>query len=145
VSEHNVSFTIASGKTLDCTFTNTKNKATPKANTAPSVIPQDTATVSGFDNTGSQDGLIHFELWDNSNCDTSGTPAGVLLYSETQTVTVNGDYTTANPGGATGYTITTTGEHDYWKVYYGGDTRNNTFDDGCNEGVQPTLTGYTAP
>jgi hypothetical protein len=133
-------FTIGAGGTLDCTYTNTLNKANPKADTSPFVIPQDTASVTGFDATGSKDGLIHFELWDSSTCD------GTLLYSETQTVDANGDYTTANPGGLTGYTITApASETDYWHVYYAGDDRNNTFDDGCNESVAATLTGFTAP
>jgi hypothetical protein len=132
-------FTIAAGGTLDCTYTNTRNKANPKADTSPSAIPQDTASVSLFDDGGSKDGLIHFDLWDSSTCD------GILLYSETQTVDANGDYDTANPGGATGYTIAAPGETDYWHVYYDGDDRNNGFDDGCSEIVDATLTGFTAP
>jgi hypothetical protein len=146
VASRNVVFTIGAGQTIDCTFTNTKGKASPKADTAPSVIPEDTATVRDFDTSGDKDGLIHFELWSTSTCDTSA--GGTLLYSETQTVDANGDYTTANSGDPTGtpagYTISTSGETDYWKVYYDGDNRNNPFDDGCNESVSPTLVGYTA-
>ena len=139
--------TIGAGDTVDCTYTNTKNLANPTLNTAPSVIPEDTATVSSaFDNTASTQGLIHFELWSTSTCDT--TSGGALLYHESQTVTASGDYTTANLGSSgtpAGYTITTSGEKDYWKVYYDGDSRNNPYNAGCTEYVQPTLSGFTAP
>jgi hypothetical protein len=142
-----VKFDIASGQTLECTFTNTKNLASPTVNTAPSVIPEDKATVSSaFDATASTQGLIHFELWSTSTCDT--TNGGTLLYSESQTVTASGDYSTLNLGSngtPAGYTISTSGEKDYWKVYYDGDSRNNPYNAGCSEYVQPTLSGFTAP
>jgi hypothetical protein len=136
-------FTIGAGQTLECTYTNTKNKNSPSADTAPSVIPQDTATVSGMDSSGVVEGALdqelHLDLWDSSTC------GGTKLYSETQTITADGDYSTSNPGGASGYTISAASETDYWHVYYDGDSTNNPFDDGCVEATAVTLTPFTAP
>jgi hypothetical protein len=136
-------FTIGAGQTLECTYTNTKNKNTPSADTAPSVIPQDTASVSGMDSSGVVEGALdqelHFDLWSNSTCD------GTMLYSEAQAISADGDYSTSNPGGASGYTITAASETDYWHVYYDGDSTNNPFDDGCVEATAVTLTPFTAP
>jgi hypothetical protein len=131
-----VTFDIAADETLECTFTNTKNKATPDATTAPKLIPQDSATVSGFDDSGAKDGVLHFSLWDNSGC--TGTP----LYTKDRTVTANGAYSTDNSGTGPspgGYTITTTGTF-YWKVVYDGDNRNNGFTKNCSEIADVTLT-----
>jgi hypothetical protein len=140
-----LSFDISGDQTLDCTFTNTKNKANPKVDTAPSVIPQDKATVSSaFDASGAKDGKIHFELWSTNTCDT--TNGGTKLYDEQQTVTAAGDYNTNNPGGTSlsGRTISSSAK-DFWKVYYDGDNRNNPFDAGCSESIDVTLVGFTAP
>jgi len=122
-------FTIAAGETLDCTYTNTKNKANPGATTAPTLIPQDKATVSGLDTTGAVAGTadkgMTFSLFSTSNC--TGTP----LYTKTVTVTANGDYATDNSGaGISGYTITAIGTYK-WLVVYNGDSRNNTFTKAC--------------
>jgi hypothetical protein len=136
VANRKVTFDIAADETLECTFTNTKNKANPDATTAPTLIPQDSATVSGFDDSGSKAGLLHFSLWDNSSC--TGTP----LYTKDRTVTANGTYTTDNSGvgpSPDGYTITSTGTF-YWKVVYDGDTRNNGFTKDCTEIADVTLT-----
>ena len=84
-----MTFDIAADETLECTFTNTKNKATQVRRQPRSLIPQDKATVSGFDATGSKDGKLHFSLWDNAACSTDN--GGTLLYSEDKTVTANGD------------------------------------------------------
>jgi hypothetical protein len=124
-------FTIAAEQTLECTYTNTKNKANPSATTAPTLIPQDKATVSGLDNTGVVDGAANKEmtlsLFSTSDC--SGTP----LYTKTVTVTANGDYVTDNSGVApTGYTITADGTYK-WLVVYNGDSRNNGFTKACGE------------
>ena len=134
VANRKVTFDIAADQTLECTFTNTKNKANPDATTAPTLIPQDSATVSGFDNSGAKDGLLHFSLWDNATC------TGTALYTKDRTVTANDTYSTDNSGtGPSGYTITATGTF-YWKVVYDGDNRNNGFTKDCTEIADVTLT-----
>jgi hypothetical protein len=125
VASANVVFTIAAGQTLDCTFTNTKSKNSPSATTAPTLVPQDSATVSGLDTSGSVDGAfdkeLHFELYNNAGC--TGTP----LYATKVTVTANTTYATDNLGSSpSGYTISADGTYK-WKVYYDGDSRNNPF------------------
>lgn len=137
-------FTVAADGLIECTFYNTKDKANPKADTAPSYNPQDSATVTGCESNGGTKGKIHFELWSTSTCTTAS--GGAKLYDEQQTVDANGPYTTANPGGSSlsGRTISTS-TTVYWKVYYDGDTRNNGFNDGCSESIDATLTGFTAP
>jgi hypothetical protein len=140
-----VSFTIGANETLDCTYTNTKNKNNPDATTAPTVVPQDSATVTGLDTTGVVDGSadqkMTFTLWDNSACSTAGT--GHLLYSKQVTVTANIPYKTDNSGDPAvngGYTITADGTY-YWKVVYNGDSRNNGFTKACGaEKVQVDIT-----
>jgi hypothetical protein len=140
-----VAFTIGANETLDCTYTNTKNKNSPDATTAPTLIPQDSATVSGLDTTGVVDGnadkKMTFTLWDNSACSTANN--GHLLYSKQVTVTANQAYKTDNSGDPavnSGYTITADGTY-YWKVVYNGDSRNNGFTKACgDEKAQVDLT-----
>jgi hypothetical protein len=122
-------FTIAAEQTLECTYTNTKNKNNPGATTAPTLIPQDSATVSGLDATGVVDGTANkemtFSLYSTSDC------SGTALYSKTVTVTANGDYATDNSGvSPNGFTITADGTYK-WQVVYNGDSRNNGFTVAC--------------
>lgn len=144
VANRNVVFTIAADQTLDCTFTNTKQKSNPSASTTPSVVPQDSATVSGLATGGSVDGAANqgltFSLWSNNTC--TGTP----LYTKTVTVTANTTYATDNTGsGSSGYTIAADGTY-YWKVVYNGDSLNNGFTVACGlEKVVVDLTAHPAP
>lgn len=143
VDARTVDFDIDPNETLDCTFTNTKNKNNPSATTAPSVIPQDSATVSGLDTTGAVDGAadkkMTFTLWSTAMC------TGTALYSKEVTVTANTTYKTDNSGDPavnSGYSITADGTF-YWKVVYNGDSRNNPFTIACGaERVQVDLTPH---
>jgi hypothetical protein len=130
-SGRTVNITLTAGGVVDCTYTNNKNLANPGADTAPTLIPQDSATVHDFDNTGSGTGHLTFNLWDNNACSTDN--GGTLLYTEDAgAVTDNGDFATANSGdpNTSGYTISGD-ETDYWQVVYAGDDRNNPFTTDC--------------
>jgi uncharacterized Zn-binding protein involved in type VI secretion len=143
--------TLVADSVVTCTYTNTKNLNSPSATTAPSVIPQDSATVSGLDTSGAAcstsgctaDQKMTFSLYDNNTCSSA---SGGLKYQETTTVTDNTTYSTSNDGtpssaGATdGFTITAVGPTTYyWQVHYDGDTRNNPFTTGCTA-EQTTVT-----
>jgi hypothetical protein len=132
-------FTIGAGQTLECTYTNTRNKSNPGASTAPSAIPQDAATITSLDTTGSVDGAadqeLHFQLWSAAGC------TGTKLYEKTVTVTANTTYNTDNTGvgpSPGGYTITAD-ETDYWAIVYDGDSRNTAFST-CNEAIGVDVT-----
>lgn len=134
-----LSFDISGDQTLDCTFTNTKNKNNPGAATTPTAIPQDSALISGLDTSGTVSGAadkeLHFQLWSAAAC------TGTKLYEKTVTVTANTTYSTDNSGvgpSPGGYTVAAD-ETDYWKIVYDGDSRNNGFSD-CNETIQVDLT-----
>jgi hypothetical protein len=106
-------------------------KANPGATTAPTLVPQDSAVVSGVATGGSAsgtaDGKIVFSLYAplDTNC------AGTALFSQAITVTADGTYTTTNSGTPTaGYTISADGIYR-WKVVYNGDTKNNGFEKAC--------------
>jgi hypothetical protein len=145
VASRNVVFTIAADQILDCTFTNTKQKSNPSASTMPSVVPQDSATVSGLATGGSIEGAANkeltFSLWADATC------TDTQLYTKTVTVTDNAMYATDNSGlaASNGYTITADGTY-YWKVVYTGDSLNNPFTIVCGaEQVEVDLTGHPAP
>jgi hypothetical protein len=137
-------FTMSPGKVLDCTYTNTKAKNSPEGASSPSVIPQDTVTVSGLDTSGVADGaadqVMTVSLYDAGDTTCSGT----AVYSQTFTVTDNVDYATTNSGDPlvnNGYTITASGVYN-WQAHYDGDSRNNSFDVACGvENIDVTLTG----
>jgi hypothetical protein len=132
LANRNATYTVQAGDVVDCTFTNTKDKANPSAVTHPTLIPQDSATISGFDTTGSKDGALTLSLYDNSSCDTLS--GHLRLYTESVgPITANTTYKTNNsgvPATGNGYTITQDGTY-YWQAVYGGDTRNNGFTTTC--------------
>jgi hypothetical protein len=106
-------------------------KANPGATTAPTLVPQDSAVVSGVATGGSAsgtaDGKIVFSLY--APADTTCT--GTALFSQAIAVTADGTYTTTNSGTPTaGYTISADGIYR-WKVVYNGDTKNNGFEKAC--------------
>lgn len=91
-------------------------KANPGATTAPTLVPQDSATVSGAATGGSAsgtaDGKIVFSLY--APLDT--TCIGTALFSQAVAVTGDGTYTTTNSGiPSAGYTISSDGIYR-WKV-----------------------------
>jgi len=104
----------------------TVNKANPTLGTAPTVIPNDSATISGLFGA-SPSGTLTFKLFTTSNC--SGSP----VYTETIGVTGNTTYSTTNPGGAgTPSTYTISADATVrWTVDYDGDSNNAPASSGC--------------
>jgi len=145
VANRQATYTVAAGDVVDCTFTNTKDKASPAASSSPSVIPQDKVTVSNaFDNTGSASGAADQTMTVSLYAAADTTCGSTPVYTETFTVNASGDYVTSNtgdPADNSGYTITSSGTYR-WKAVYNGDTRNNGFTVGCGvESINVTLTG----
>jgi hypothetical protein len=90
------------------------NKNKSAISTAPNLIPNDDATLSGLtDNAG---GTVVFNLYSPSDATCSGTPA----YTETVNVTGNGTYSTTN----TTFIAKTLGTWR-WQVTYSGDANND--------------------
>jgi hypothetical protein len=136
-----VNIALAAKQNITCTFVNNQDLANPSATSTPKVIPQDTVTVSGFDNTGSLDGTMTVSLYASGDTGCTGSP----VYTDTFTLTSNGAKVTDNTGVAAtdGYTITSSGIYR-WKVDYAGDSRNNDFHIACGvELINVTLTGNT--
>ena len=103
-------------------------KANPTIGTTPTLIPQDSATVSSNTN-----GSVVFSLYKDGLV-TGTTPDGVcdtgeLVFQQTDT---SSPFATSNAGGSTlsAYTITTDGTY-LWKVHYSGDNDNNPADSAC--------------
>jgi len=103
-------------------------KANPSISTTPTLIPQDSATLSSNTN-----GSVTFELYKDGAV--SGTTpngvcdAGELVFQQTDT---SSPFATSNAGGnsLSAYTITTDGTY-LWKVHYSGDADNNAADSAC--------------
>ncbi|MFD7153254.1 hypothetical protein ACFV9C_01560 [Kribbella sp. NPDC059898] len=94
-------------------------KASPAMATAPNVIPNDDATISGaFSPTGS----VTFKLFVPSDLTCSGSAA----FSQTVTVNGNGTYSTSN----TAFVASTLGTWR-WLVTYSGDANNNPTTSAC--------------
>jgi hypothetical protein len=89
------------------------NKKQSAITTAPNLIPNDDATLSGL--TGNAGGTVVFNLYSPSDTTCSGTPA----YTETVNVSGNGTYSTTN----TTFVAKTLGTWN-WKVTYSGDANN---------------------
>jgi hypothetical protein len=109
------------GATSDCTSEHlVVNKKQPAITTAPNLIPNDDATLSG---TFNATGTITFDLFDPSAGDTcSGTPA----FTQTVTVSGNGTYSTTN----TSFVASALGTWR-WKVHYSGDANNQDTTSAC--------------
>jgi hypothetical protein len=88
-----------------------KNKSA--ISTAPNLIPNDDATLSGL--TGNAGGTVIFNLFSPSDATCSGAAA----YTETVNVTGNGTYSTTN----TTFKASDAGTWR-WQVTYSGDTNN---------------------
>jgi hypothetical protein len=133
VGTRTVTFSIAAGQTLDCTFTNSLNRETT-LNTLQTFIPNDTANITGTGITG--DGSVNFKLLEGTlgdetdetcaNAETTDT----VVYEETVTTLTGTNPFTAStdnpgvpgaPGETDGFTIDTDNQGDYyWKVTYTG-------------------------
>ena len=94
-------------------------KKNPAISTAPNLIPNDDATISGALNPT---GTITFKLFAPSDATCSG--AGAL--SQTVTVSGNGTYSTSN----TSFVASTLGTWR-WLVTYSGDANNNSTTSAC--------------
>jgi hypothetical protein len=99
------------------------NKNAPGATTAESLIPDDSATLSGgFNPTGS----ITLSLFAPSDATCSGTAA----FSQTLTVNGNATYSTTNRSQANPFVASTNGVWR-WQVSYTGDSNNSGFTSAC--------------
>jgi hypothetical protein len=101
-------------------------KANPTISTTPTLIPQDTATLSSNTN-----GSVTFELYKDTSAD-GVCDAGEKVFSQTDS---SSPFATSNDGTPdantlNGYTITTDGTY-LWKVHYSGDNDNNPADSAC--------------
>jgi hypothetical protein len=119
-------------------------KSSPSATTAPKLVPQDSAAVSGVatggTTSGSADGKIVFSLYA-----TGDTSCATPLFTQAIAVTGDGTYKTTNSGDPTstpaGYTISADGNPYRWKVVYNGDSKNNPFTIAC--GVEQVIVDIT--
>lgn len=98
----------------------TVNKNAPGINTAQTLLPNDSATISGA--TSNAGGTVTFSLFDPSAATCSGTPA----YTETVNVSGNGSYSTSN----TKFLASTVGTWR-WLVVYSGDSNNQGTTSAC--------------
>jgi hypothetical protein len=110
----------ASGKCNDANEQVVVRKAVPDLKTAPFVYPNDTATLKGlFKPSG---GKLEFKLFGNKDC--TGDP----IYTESQTVGANGDFTTKNSTVKVSSDATIS-----WIVSYSGDDRNEGGTSKCSD------------
>ena len=94
-------------------------KKQPAMTTAPNLIPNDDATISGaFTATGT----ITFDLFSPADATCAGTPA----FTQTVNVNGNGTYSTTN----TSFVASTLGTWR-WQVSYSGDANNNPTTSAC--------------
>ena len=108
------------GKCNDANEQVVVKKATPELKTVPFVYPNDTATFKGLYKPF--DGKVTFTLYGNADC--TGTP----LYTESQTVGVNGDFATKNTTVKVSSDATIS-----WIVTYSGDDRNESVTSKCTD------------
>jgi hypothetical protein len=94
-------------------------KKSPAISTAPNLIPNDDATISG---ALAPTGTITFKLFAPADA----TCAGAGAYSQTVTVNGNGTYSTSN----TSFVASTLGTWR-WQVTYSGDANNNPATSAC--------------
>jgi hypothetical protein len=136
----NVTFDIAAGQSLECTFTNTRNKAPSTLSTAPWIYPNDKATIAQNDATGA----VTFKLFGaasgntaQQNCLANGNDAsGGLLYSQSVNLPV------ANPNEVNTSNMTvkvSSSATVYWRVAYAGDTNYLPDLSDCVENIAVTL------
>jgi hypothetical protein len=107
-----VQIMMNAGGVVDCTYTN-HQMFSPTMTTAPQLIPNDRATISGATTTAG--GTVTFSLFSPSDSTCGSTPA----YTEKVDVSGNGTYTTTNSA----YVASQAGTWR-WKVVYSGDSNN---------------------
>jgi hypothetical protein len=141
-----VTFSIAAGQTLDCTFTNTKQKQQSSLSTSPWIYPNDKATIAQNDATGS----VSFKLFGATNgvtpktalenCQANGATG--LLYSQSVSLPVANPNTvnTSNTSAKVESSATV-----YWRVAYSGDTNYFGRLSDCVENIDVTLNPDAGP
>jgi hypothetical protein len=102
----------------------TVNPLTPSFTTAQSIIPDDSATLTGA--TPTAGGSITFSLYNPSDT----TCANTAAFTQTVSVNGNGTYSTTNHSQATPFVATTAGTWR-WVITYGGDHNNVAFTEAC--------------
>ena len=102
-------------------------KASPTLATAPTLIPQDSATLSGIVGGGTGTMSVVFNLYGPGDTTCTGT----VLYTETVPVTGNGPVSTDN-GSFTLNSSSTKGIYR-WKVDFTGDSANNNNPGTCGD------------
>ena len=147
VPPRTVEFDLAAGQTLECTFTNTRQKVQSTMDTAPWYYPNDKATVDAGSGQTDVTGSVKFRLYDTlANC-TATTPSdtvdtGGLLYKQTvnlsSTTGTSKIVNTSNTG-----TKVETSTTVYWLVEYSGDANHFGRVSNCSESINATLTGDT--
>lgn len=110
----------AAGKCNDANEQVVVKKATPKLKTVPFVYPNDTATLQGLYKPSG--GKLEFKLYGNKDC--TGNP----IYTESQVIGANGEFTTKNTTVKVDYDATIS-----WVVTYGGDDRNEAATSKCTD------------
>jgi hypothetical protein len=150
-----VTFAIAAGETLDCTFTNTKQKVESAMDTAPWYYPNDKATVTAGTGQANITGTVTFKLYIATgggtpktaleNCQANGdtVDSGGLHYKQIVTLdsspaATSREATTSN----TSKKVDSSGKV-YWRVEYSGDTNHLGRLSDCIENIDATLTGDT--
>ncbi|GAA0804808.1 hypothetical protein Sya03_24280 [Spirilliplanes yamanashiensis] len=110
----------AAGKCNDANEQVVVKKAVPDLKTVPYVYPNDTATLKGLYKPSG--GTVVFKLYGNKTC--TGDP----IYTESQTVGADGDFSTKN----TTVKVSTDGTVS-WIVTYSGDDRNEGAVSACGD------------
>ncbi len=125
---------VTSGATAEPVNIDTINTSQQPASASVGSSIADKATVTGLVSPSSSD-TVTFNLYSSATVQNSST----LLYSNTQTVSINGSTATAT---SAGYTATATGT-DYWVATFNGDSNNAKVTSGAT--AEPVTISPSAP
>lgn len=144
-----VTFDLAAGQTLDCTFTNKLQKLAPALSTDPWIYPNDKATLNANAAFSDITGSVKFRLFDTeANCkattpsDTVGT--GGLRYREIVPLAAGTATSKSVDTGNSSVKIESSATQ-WWLVDYSGDTNHLARSSNCVEKIAVTLTGDSGP
>jgi Prealbumin-like fold domain len=134
VANRTAQITIAAGDSVTCTFVNDQNKQSI-LNTAQSFFPNDSATITGTNITGT--GTVNFQLRKGTPTDCLNPPATDTKVYE-QTVTPSGTPKTATTTNGDGTQpefslLAADAGSYYWRVFYDGPTGGDPDVLSCNE------------
>jgi hypothetical protein len=147
VPARTVEFDLAAGQTLECTFTNTRQKVQSAMDTAPWYYPNDKATVKAGSGQSDVIGSVTFRLFQDANsksalvnCQANGTDGRII----NQTVNLSATTGTSKDANTTNTSVKIeTTQKVYWRVEYSGDTNHFGRLSDCVESIDATLTGDT--